>query len=520
MDVHVKNQDFSQSKLLKLHFVNIVPTPHSWCARRMEITMKKSLGLLLVTVMILSLTACGKTKDTADTDTGTNDAQIKGSTTEAAAEEFGDTGEDAGEAEKSVITVAFRDDGRGEDSTLWKWLQAAYDTFDKKDSCELNIAPITASEGDYFAKIALSLQSEKTAPDLVAEDTFQLATDVEAGYLTALDDYLADYADWTNGSYYDSLKEGVTAADNKVYGVPYNTDSRGLWYNKEIFRQAGLPEVWEPKTWNDILFACQAVKEKVPDVVPFWCNSAVATGEATSMQTYEMLLYGTGERLMDEAGGKWIISSQGILDSLTFLDNIYKNNFGPPLSKVLNGQASNISAREYLPQGKLAISLDGSWIAGNYLETGASPWPEYSKVLGFAPMPTQHGDGTGIITLAGGWAWSIPSKSDNKDITMEFIKHLMEPSVYVDAIVAMGSIGTRTDLAYNEKYSSMPFIRTATEYLKSASFRPKDSKYSAVSAHIQTMVEAVVSGTGPADAMATYGVDVTRTVGEDKVISK
>lgn len=477
--------------------------------------MKKSLGILIAAVIILSLTACMKSKDAAGTDTETNDLIRKETRTEKMAA-AGDTAS----SEKSVITVTFRDDGQGENSTLWKWLQTAYDSFDKKDSCELNISPITACEGDYFAKIALMLQSEKTAPDLVAEDTFQLTADVEAGYLTALDDYLAGYSDWTNGSYYDSLKKGVTGADNKVYGVPYNTDTRGLWYNKKIFQKAGLPEVWEPKTWDDIFLACRTIKKEVPDVIPFWCNSGVATGEATATQTYEMLLYGTGEGLQDEATGKWIISSQGILDSLTFLEDMYKNDFGPPLSKVLNGQASNISAREYLPQGKLVISLDGSWITGNYMQTGASPWPEYGSVLGFAPMPTRNGGGTGIITMSGGWAWSIPSKSDNKDITMEFIKHLMEPSLYVDAIVAMGSIGTRADIVNNKKYFTLPFMHTATQYLKAASFRPKDSKYAAVSAHIQTMVESVVSGTSPADAMATYGVDVARTVGEDKVIRK
>lgn len=481
--------------------------------------MKKLLRLFLVTVMILLLSACGKSKDTANTDKANDTLALTGAD-EGTAAGYRETDVDAAAAEKSVITVTFRDDGRGENGSLWKWLLTGYESFDKKDSCKLDIAPITTSEGDYFAKVALSLQSEETAPDLVAEDTFQLTTDVEAGYLTALDDYLADYPEWTDGSYVNSLKSGVTAADKKVYGIPYNTDTRGLWYNKEIFKQADLPQDWEPKTWADILSACQTIKEKVPDVIPFWCNSAVATGEATSMQTYEMLLYGTGERLQDEADGKWIISSQGILDSLTFLENIYKNNFGPPLSKVLNGQASNTSAREYLPQGKLAISLDGSWIIGNYLETGASPWPEYGSVLGFAPMPTQKGGGAGTITLAGGWAWSIPSKSDNKELTMEFIKHLMEPDLYVDAVVSLGSIGTRSDAADNEKYASMPFIKTAAKFLKGASLRPKDSKYSAVSTHIQAMVESVVSGSSPADAMATYGVDVTRTVGEDNVISK
>lgn len=477
--------------------------------------MKKSLGMLMLAVIIFTLTACMKTKNTADSDADANDLQLKDRN-----EHYRVTTKDVALTKKSVITVSFRDDGQGENSALWKWLQAAFDSFDKRDSCELNIAPITACEGDYFSKIALMLQSDKTAPDLVAEDTFQLTADVEAGYLTPLDNYLAKYAEWNDGTYYDTLKSGVTGPDNKVYGVPYNTDTRGLWYNKEIFKKAGLPEVWQPKSWDDILFACKTIKENVPDVIPFWCNSSVATGEATSMQTYEMLLYGTGEGLQDDGTGKWIISSQGILDSLTFLDTIYKSDFGPPLSKVLNGQASNISAREYLPQGKVVISLDGSWITGNYLETGASPWPDYSSVLGFAPMPTQSGEGSGYITMAGGWAWSIPSKSDNKDITMEFIKHLMEPSVYVDAVIALGSIGSRTDVMEKAKYSAMPFMQTATDYLKVASFRPKDSKYAAVSANIQTMVESVVSGTSPADAMATYGVEVARTVGEDHVINK
>jgi multiple sugar transport system substrate-binding protein len=483
--------------------------------KKERIFMKKSLCIILIASIILSFAACKEAVNTAN-----GDISEKASTSKEGNYVAGGTDNNASTDKKSVITVTFRDDGRGENSSLWKWLERAYDTFEQKDSCILDIAPITACEGDYFARVALLLQSEKTAPDLVTEDTFQLAADVEAGYLTPLNEYLKSYPDWYKGSYYDALKAGVTGSDGNVYGIPYNTDTRGLWYNKRIFQQSGLPTEWKPKNWEEILSTCQIIKEQVPDIVPFWCNSAVATGEATSMQTYEMLLYGTGERLQDDATGKWIISSQGILDSLTFIDHIYKNNYGPPLSKVLNGQASNISAREYLPQGKLAISLDGIWICGNYHPKGTSPWPEYSEVLGFAPMPTQYGDGSGTVTLAGGWAWSIPSKSDNKDLAMEFIKHLMEPPIYWDAIVSMGSIGARTDIVEYPAYSAMPFIETATEYLKVASFRPKDNCYPAVSAHIQTMVESVVSGTSPEDAMATYGVDVTRTVGEDKVISR
>lgn len=469
--------------------------------------MKKLVSIMMASAMVVGMTGCGDSASTADTASsgtqGTESAQ-------------GGAKETSGDAQ--TITFTFRDDGQGDKSPLWQWIQDGYDTWDKKDSVKLNIAPIVASEGDYFAKIALQLQDESTCPDLVCEDTFQLPNDVSAGYLTDLSDYVADYPEWNDGTFYESMIGGVSK-DGKPYGVPYCTDTRGLWYNKDIFKQAGLPEEWAPKSWQEVLDACKAIKEKVPDVVPFWCNSGVATGEATSMQTYEMLLYGTGERLIDE-DGKWIVKSQGMLDSLNFLNDIYSNGYGPSLSKVLNGQASNTSAREYLPQGKLAISLDGSWITGNWEETGASPWPESKDVMGFAAMPTSTGQEPGSITLAGGWALSIPEKSDAKDITFEFIQHLMDPSVYTKAVIAQGNIATRSDVATDAEYSAKPFKQISTEFLETAEFRPQNDQYSTVTTSIQSMVEAVVSGTSPEDAIAQYATEVKRAVGDENTVEK
>ena len=63
------------------------------------------------------------------------------------------------------------------------------------------------------------------------------------------------------------MKEVVTT-DGKVYGIPYCTDTRGLWYNREILTTAGViaeGEDWAPKTWDDILDACAKIKDKCPD---------------------------------------------------------------------------------------------------------------------------------------------------------------------------------------------------------------------------------------------------------------
>lgn len=420
---------------------------------------------------------------------------------------------------KKTITITYRDDGIGEQGALFKWIKEVAASYPDK-SVEIKPTPIQASEGDYFAKVALALKSKDTAPDIVTEDTFILNSDASAGYLEPLDDRLKGWEDWTNGSFIEAMKKGVTASDGKVYGVPYNTDSRGLWYNKEIFKKAGLPENWKPKNWDEVLNAARTIKEKAPDVVPIWMNMGKATGEATSMQTYEMLLYGTGERLYDDASDKWIVKSQGILDALGFIETVTKEKLGPPLSKVLNGQAGNTATREYLPKGKLAISLDGSWITGNYLEGGASPWPAYKDVLGFAPMPTSKGQAPGSITLAGGWALSIPSNARHKDEAWNFIKYALNKENTQKLVIASGNITVRADVAKDPGYTKMPFNELATEYLKNAEFRPAQDKYPEVSTQIQTMVESVATGTAPAAALSKYTQDVTRLAGAEHVTAK
>ena len=56
-----------------------------------------------------------------------------------------------------------------------------------------------------------------------------------------------------------------------------------------------------------------------------------------------------------------------------------------------------------MPEGKVGIALDGSWVAGNWLESGVAPWPEWSEKMGTAPMPTQDGAAPGAVSMSGGW---------------------------------------------------------------------------------------------------------------------
>ncbi|GLC31230.1 extracellular solute-binding protein [Clostridium omnivorum] len=418
-------------------------------------------------------------------------------------------------SDQITLKFTYRDDGS---DTYKKWIEEVNKKYNNP-KVKVVAAPITASEGDYFTKISLALKSGVNCPDIVTEDTFMLNSDASAGYLDDLTDKLNSWDDWKN-QFSDPLKKGVTAQDGKVYAVPYSTDSRGLWYNKEVFKKAGLPENWQPKNWDEVLQACQTIKEKCPDVVPFWMNSGKATGEATSMQTYEMLLYGASGTLYDSSSKKWVVNSNEMTDALNFVDTIYKKGYGPSLSLVLNGEAGNTFARKYMPTGKVGIGLDGYWTSGNWAKGGPAEWADYTNKVGFAPFPTSKGQEPGTITMAGGWSLAIPKQGKNKEAAMEFVKFAMNKENMLSIDKASGFLTTRKDVAEDKDFMAIPFNQQANDMLKNAQFRPAVDKYPSVSTEIQAMVESVAAGTKPADAIAKYSQNVTRIVGSDKVTSK
>lgn len=100
-----------------------------------------------------------------------------------------------------------------------------------------------------------------------------------------------------------------------------------------MFEEAGLGRDWQPESWQDILDACAAIKANcADDVVPIWFACSNTEAEATSMNTFQMLLSGTGETLVDDETGVWNISGKGITDSLEFLETCKSEGYIGTLS--------------------------------------------------------------------------------------------------------------------------------------------------------------------------------------------
>jgi multiple sugar transport system substrate-binding protein len=122
------------------------------------------------------------------------------------------------------------------------------------------------------------MRSASTAPDIVREDSFLVGSDATAGYLQPLNKYLASWPEYKQ-QWFPKM-QSITTFNGQNYGVMNGTDDRLIWYNKHVFKKAGLPLNWQPHSWADILSAARAIKAKVPGAIPMNLYSGIPEDEA------------------------------------------------------------------------------------------------------------------------------------------------------------------------------------------------------------------------------------------------
>lgn len=422
-------------------------------------------------------------------------------------------------ASANTITVAYEvTSSFNELANLLPAVKAEYEK--THPGMTVKLEPITAEENAYYTKLDLMNRSPSTAPDVLYEDTFLVNSDIAAGYLAPIDSEVAKWSDWNQ--FTATAKAAGTALDGKVYGVLMGTDTRGLYYNKQIFAQAGLPTDWQPKNWADILAAARTIKAKVPGVWPLNVFSGVPAGEAATMQGLEMLLYGTPNQLYDAANKKWVVSSPGLTASFNFLNTVYSQNLGIDVQDALNPQIQDNVADDYVPNGKVAIDLDGSFLTQSYKPGGSHVWPQYATTLGEAAMPTEFGQAPGYTSMSGGWLLSVGARSKNPQAAFDFIATALNEQNSTLFDTGASQIAVRKDVAVDPKYvSSDPTTKFFTSLVQYTHYRPAYAAYPRISDALQTAMEAVMTGqSSVSSALTQYSGTVQGLVGNDQTTSE
>ncbi|WP_294181740.1 extracellular solute-binding protein [uncultured Schumannella sp.] len=391
------------------------------------------------------------------------------------------------------------------------------------DGVTVELLPVAGTDDDYATKLALSHRSAETAPDVFYEDTMALRADVEAGFLLNLDSYVADWDDWAQ--FDDAAKAAGAGDDGSIYAVSLGTDTRAIWYRTSVFEAAGIEVPWEPRSWQDILDAAAAISASQPGVVPFNLYAGTATGEGSNMQGFYQLLYGTelgADALYDSATSKWVTGSAGFIESLEFIDTLYREGYALSVAEALDGNIWQQVFGTMFPEGTLGATVEGSYTPSFWIDGGSFEWPEYAKEMATVAFPTQHGQAPGGVSMSGGWTLAVGAQSAHPELAFEFLTMALNFENSLAYVNENSQIAVRADVAADPSYTAAnPFVGAVTELVSVTNFRPATAEYNQISVEVQKATEAVITGSlTPREAAAAYDAAVEAIVGPDRVITQ
>lgn len=372
---------------------------------------------------------------------------------------------------------------------------------------------------DYKSRLALDLSVGEGA-DVIGFDSFWVSEFVEAGYLQPLSEVVGDAAESWEG--WEQIPEAVAGAlevEGERYGIPLGTDGRVIFFRRDVFAAAGLPEDWQPTSWDEILEAARTIQAANPDVTPLQLNAGVSMGEATTLQGFTPVLLGTGAELYDEA---WLGDGEQLRAALEFYDTVYSEGLGDAeLQLRADGRDRSF---EQFADGEIAMLIESDYLWRSVIEPeeGLFPVENRDEVIGWALIPAQE-PGAGVrgqdfVSASGGSGRVVNPNTENPQEAWELLSFLGSEEALTEYVSRQPIVTARTDVNEATTGDDPMLAFISEEVLPLTTYRPGFSTYPQVSVAIQETVEGLVSGRlDPAAAAEEYQGKLTEIVGEENV---
>ena len=322
--------------------------------------------------------------------------------------------------------------------------------------------------------------AEGQAPDLAVLDSVWAAEFAAAGFLYALEDLDEQ---WVHDEHETDFLDALVAANTysgRTFGVSAFADVAGFWYRRREL-EAVRPE--PPSTWSELRAVARALAARgmpFPIVMPGGSRG----GETTAYCLISFLASNKAEVL---SRGGVSLHSRETAQVLRFL-----------LSLVDDGLMSpDVVAYEWdrpirqLAAGEAAISFGGSYETRTLAETLDVPLENLWDHVGFMPVPA--GPTGAPATVAGTMSYGIFRQAPQPGLAMRLLQRAVAPEELARVARTTGRIPARRS-AVEMTAPSPPFLSQTVGLLERAAIRPPTPLYPRVSAQLQAMLEATLTG--------------------------
>ncbi|WP_082707928.1 extracellular solute-binding protein [Paenibacillus sp. DMB5] len=360
--------------------------------------MQKSLAIGFSAVMALSLAACGNSDNNANDSAATNAPKSTNSTNSG-----GNAAEPAPDSGKKV-TITFQNIYPDPATPSHKMINELTEQY-MKEHPNVTIELDTLNTDQQKVKLKTQAASKEVPDITIVNPAAQMKPFVDAGLFAPLNDVLDQ-----NGLK-DTYQEGLLdyySFDGNVYALPDGNNIEVVYYNKELFEQAGIANT--PTTFEEMLQDVKILKEK--GITPLAIGEKDSwTGSFLFMNILLRTNGGPGF-LQDVLSGKKTFEDPAFIEAVDAFQQLVQAGAFPDGATSIDANAGG----NIFKSGKAAMWVIGSW------ETGAIDASSVAGKVGAFQFPTVNGKGNpNEFMLAPGSAFAISANSEHLAETKDFL---------------------------------------------------------------------------------------------------
>lgn len=336
---------------------------------------KKLLGMFLAVLMtVSSLTACSSTSTNSS-------AENTGSSSTANASDTGDN-----------QTITFWNVFTGSDGDILKSIVNNFNASNKHGiKVEMTILP-----NDQFQQKLPATIATQTAPDMVLFGVEYMASYVKSNSLEDISDFWNTMK--VDKSNYEDNVVTLSQVNGKQYGIPMQYNVSYLYWNKDLFKAAGLNPETPPTTLDEL--GTDAIKLTNPSKHQYGLLFPKGV-------SYPQLFWANGGDVDNPSSNKDLLNSNANLKTLEWLQDLTVNK------KVTPKSITGSEADTMFQGGQAAMYMSGPWQINGLR----------SQEINFGVTSVPKGS-AGAYSPAGGCAFEIPKGTDNakKAAAYQFMK--------------------------------------------------------------------------------------------------
>lgn len=365
------------------------------------------------------------------------------------------------------------------------------DSFNASDTAKENkirvrvkYSPRSNSATGYETEL-IAMMNQGTLPDIITFDAPNTWSYASSGILEDITDLISQE---TQNDFFEISKNTY---EGKLYGLPIQESSAGIYYNKKIFRDAGLLNRVENMTadnaWTIAEFESICAELKDDCTLPIDLQLYMANDETATYLLYPFILAQGGSFLSEDG-----MTATGYLDSAATIAAFQKIR-----NWANSGYTSYDASDVGFYTGQYAMYLSSGWsipeIRNQYTQQLGEDW-------GILPYPK----GTRAASATGSWSFGMTTQCASREETAIVLEWLVSTDSSVSITDATGMIPARKSAIEQKNYTAgSPEYLLYDQLNKTGTVRPGTIAYPEFSSAFRGIVNGLRNDSNASSIVST-----------------